>query len=125
MSTILSITLLCRLSLAMQVISAIPEVQIRLKPFYLSSQQEAGSRLSAPAAMAVAGSGNIYVFDDGNSRILKLDPRGTLVGEFGRPGSGPATIERAGLNDSIAVDENENVYVSDPVTPRVLIFSSN
>ena len=113
MSTILSITVL-----AVQVIAAISDAQIRLKPVYLSSQQEARSKLSAPAALAVARSGNIYVFDDGNARIVKLDSRGKLSGEFG-------PIGRGGLNDSIAVDENENVYVSDPATPKVSIFSSD
>jgi hypothetical protein len=121
MSKILSITF----TLAMQVISAIPDAQIKLKPVYLSSQQEARLKLSAPAAMAVARSGNIYVFDDGNSRVVKLDSRGNFIAAFGRQGSGPDAIERAGLNDSIAVDENENVYVSDPATPKVLIFSSD
>ena len=125
MSAILLITLLCRLLLAVQVISAIPDAQIKFKPVYLSSQQEARSKLSAPAAMAVARSGNIYVFDDGNSRVVRLDSRGKFIAEFGQPGNGPDAIERAGLNDSIAVDENENVYVSDPATPKVLIFSSN
>ena len=120
MSTILSITLL-----AVQVISAIPDAQIKLKPVYLSSQQESRLKLSGPAAMAVARSGNIYVFDDGNSRVVRLDSRGKFMAEFGQPGSGPEAIERAGLNDSMAVDENENVYVSDPATPKVLIFSSD
>lgn len=121
MSTFLSITLF-----AVQLISAVPEAQLRLRPFYLSSsQQDARFKLAAPSAIAVARSGNMYVFDDGNSRIVKLDPRGRFLAEFGQPGSGPGTIERAGLNDSIAVDENENVYVSDPATPKVLIFSSD
>ena len=120
MNTILSITLF-----AIQVISAIPDAQIKLKPVYVSSQQEAKLRLSAPAAMAVARSGNIYIFDDGNSRIVRLDSTGKLTGEFGQPGSGPAAIERAGLNDSIAVDESENVYVGDAATPKVSIFNSN
>src|ERR1041384_7610061 len=119
MTTILSITLL-----VVQVISAIPDAQIKLKPVYLSSQQEAGLKLSGPAAMAVARSGNIYVFDDGNSRVVRLDPRGKFIAQFGQPGNGPEAIDRAGLNDSIAVDENENVYVSDLGTPKVLIFSS-
>ena len=121
MSTILAITL----TLALQIISAIPDAQIRFKPVYLSSQQEARLKLSAPAAMAVARSGNIYVFDDGNSRVVKLDSNGKFIAEFGRPGSGPVAIERAGLDDSIAVDENENVYVSDPATPKILIFNSD
>jgi hypothetical protein len=109
----------------LQVISAIPDAQIRFKPVYLSSQQEAKAKLSAPAALAVARSGNIYIFDDGNSRVVKLDSRGKFVAAFGQAGRGPEAIERAGLNDSIAVDENENVYVSDPATPKVLIFSSD
>jgi len=120
MSTILSIAVL-----AAQIIAAIPDAQIRFKPVYLSSQQESRLKLSGPAAMAVARSGNIYVFDDGNSRVVRLDSRGKFMAEFGQPGSGPEAIERAGLNDSMAVDENENVYVSDPATPKVLIFSSD
>ena len=119
MSTILVIALL-----AVQLIAAIPDAQLKLKPLYLSSQQETRSKLSAPAAIAVARSGNIYVFDDGNSRIVRLDQNGKFTGEFGQPGSGPGAIGRAGLNDSIAVDENENVYVSNPGSPKILIFDS-
>src|SRR5688572_16144607 len=121
MNTFLSIAFF-----AVQLISAVPEAQLRLRPFYLSSsQQDARLKLAAPTAIAVARSGNMYVFDDGNSRIVKLDARGRFVAEFGQPGSGAGTIERAGLNGSITVDENENVYVSDPATPKVLIFSSD
>ena len=67
----------------------------------------------------------MYVFDDGNSRIVKLDPRGRFIAAFGQPDSGPGAVRPGGLNDSIAVDEDENVYVSDPGTPRILIFSSD
>jgi hypothetical protein len=126
MTTILSLTLICRLALAVQTIAAIPEAQIRLSPVYLSSQQqEARLKLAAPAAIAVGRSGNMYVFDDGHSRIVKLDPRGKFIAEFGQPNSGPGAVRPGGLNDSIAVDEDENVYVSDPATPKILIFSSN
>jgi len=82
-------------------------------------------KLAAPAAIAVGRSGGIYVFDDGNSRIVKLDQRGSFISEFGKPDSGAGAVRSGGLNDSIAVDEDENVYVSDPVTPKILIFSSN
>jgi hypothetical protein len=125
MSTILSVTLICRLALAVQAISVIPEAQIRLSPVYLSSQQVSRLKLAAPAAIAVGRSGNIYVFDDGNSRIVKLDARGKFIAGFGQSGSGPGAVRPGGLNDSIAVDQDENVYVSDPGTPKILIFSSN
>jgi hypothetical protein len=125
MNTILSVALIWNLSLALQTISAIPEAQVRLSPVYLTwQQQEAKLKLAAPAAIGVGRSGNLYVFDDGNSRIVKLDPRGKFLAEFGQPDSGAGAVRRAGLNDSIAVDEDENVYVSDPASPRVLIFNS-
>ena len=125
MNTLFLITLIWRLALAVQTISAIPEARVPLTPVYLSSQQkDAKLKLAAPAAIAVGRSGNLYVFDDGNSRIVKLDPRGKFIAEFGQPASGPGAVRPGGLNDSIAVDEDENVYVSDPGTPRILIFSS-
>ncbi|HKU72921.1 MAG TPA: NHL repeat-containing protein [Pyrinomonadaceae bacterium] len=123
MNIILSVTLICPLAFAAQLISTVPEAQIRLSPFYLSSQQQDGKfKLASPGAMAVARSGNIYIYDDGNRRIVKLDPRGKFIAEFGQGGSGLATVDQAGLNDSIAVDEDENVYVGD--TSKVMIFSS-
>jgi hypothetical protein len=122
MNPILSTTLIV---LALQTISAIPESQIRLAPIYLSSQQEGTSKLAKPTAIAVGRSGNIYIFDDGNSRIVKLNPRGKFIAEFGQPGSGSGAVRPGGLNDSIAVDADENVYVNDPGTPRVMIFNSN
>jgi len=124
MNSILSLTLLCSLAFA-QTISTITDAQVRLTPIYLSSQhQEANLKLAAPAAIAIGRSGNMYVCDDGNSRIVKLDARGKFIAEFGQPGSGPGAIRPAGLNDSIAVDDDENVYVSDPSTPKILIFTS-
>lgn len=120
------LTLICQLALVVQSISVIPEGHLRLRPVYLSSQQQqARLKLSAPAALAVGRSGNIYLFDGGNSRIVKLDARGRFIGEFGQPGSGPGAVRSGGLNDSIALDEDENVYVSDPATPKISIFSSN
>jgi hypothetical protein len=113
------------LILVVQIIAAIPEARASFTPVYLSSQQQnARLKLAAPAAIAVGRSGNIYVFDDGNSRIVKLDAHGKFIAEFGGTGSGEGAVRPGGLNDSIALDEDENVYVSDPVTPRILIFSS-
>lgn len=125
MSAILLLTSICRFTLAVQTIAAISEAPIRFSPFYVSSQQqEARLKLARPAAIAVSRSGNIYVFDGGNSRIVKLDAHGKFIAEFGQPGSGAGAVRSGGLNDSIALDEYENVYVSDPATPKILIFSS-
>lgn len=126
MNSILSTILVFPLTLGGQVISSIPQAPIPLTPFYLSSQQsDVRTKLSSPAAMVVARSGNMYVFDDGNSRIVKLNARGTFITEFGQPGSGSGAVHRADLNDSMAVDPDENVYVTDLVNPKVQIFNSN
>ncbi|MDX6290282.1 MAG: hypothetical protein QOH42_2081, partial [Blastocatellia bacterium] len=126
MNSILSTLVVLPLALTGQMISVIPQAPISLTPFYLSSQQsDVKTKLSAPAAIAVARSGNIYVFDDGNSRIVKLNPRGAFITEFGQPGSGSGAVHRADLNDSMAVDPDENVYVTDLVNPKVQIFNSN
>src|SRR5215208_99357 len=111
MNTILLITLIWQSVFALQTISAIQEAKVPFTPVYLSSQQrDANLKLAAPAAIAVGRSGNLYVFDDGNSRIVKLDRRGKFIAAFGQPDSGPGAVRPGGLNDSITVDENENVY---------------
>ena len=126
MNTILLVMLIWPLASTVQTISAIPEARVPLTPVYLSSQQKAARlKLAAPAAIAIGRSGNVYVFDDGNSRIVKLDSRGKFIVEFGQTDSGPGAVRPGGFNDSIAVDQDENVYVSDPGTPRVLIYSSD
>lgn len=126
MNSILTTLLVFPLALAGQGISSIPQAHIPLIPFYLSSQQDdVTAKLSGPAAIAVARSGNIYVFDDGNSRIVKLNDRGKFISEFGQPGSGSGAVQRGDLGDSIAVDQDENVYVNDPVNPKVQIFNSS
>lgn len=126
MNSILSSLLVLPLALVAQVFSSIPEAPMRLTRFYPSSgHQDVTTKFSAPTALTVARSGNIYVFDDGNSRIIKLNPSGKFIAEFGGPGSGPGAVQRGGLGVSIAVDQKEDVYVGDPVTPKVLVFTSN
>ena len=113
------------LAVATHVFFPIPEAPLRLTHFYPSSTpQDVTAKLSAPTAVAVARSGNIYIYDDGNSRIVKVNPGGKFIAEFGGPGSGPGAVQRAGLSASIAVDQHENVYVGDSVSPKVRVFDS-
>ena len=63
--------------------------------------------------MAVDGSGNVYIADTGNNRVLKE----TLVGrqlhaEHGR--------QRPELPPGVAVDGSGNVYIADSGNNRVL-----
>lgn len=106
-----------------QVVGAIPEISVRFSPFYRSSDQpDVKHRLSSPAALAIAASGNIYVFDDGNSRIVKLSDRGGFLAEFN--GTTATQLTPGGLSDTIALDKSENVYVAGGDS-RVQVFRSD
>ena len=70
-----------------------------------------------PTGVAVDGSGNVYVADDGNNRIRKVSPSGvvsTLAGS-GSQGSADGTGSAASFYSpfGVAVDGSGNVYVAD------------
>jgi sugar lactone lactonase YvrE len=94
-----------------------------------------GATLCFPSGVAVDGSGNLYVVDQGNNRVLEYNDPFTTDTQpdmvFGQGGSFTSsacnkggTITAATLcNPSgIAVDSAGNVYISDASNSRVLEF---
>lgn len=109
-----------------QVIGPLTDIPVQITEFYRSAnQREIKHKLSLPSAIAIARSGNVYVFDDGNSRIVKLDKNGQFLKEFGFSGTGASHVSPGGLNDVLAVDGAENLYVADTVRSKVQIFNPN
>ncbi len=75
------------------------------------------AQLSSPTALAMDASGNLYIADEGNSRVRVISPDGTIntVAGNGTPGTlgdgGPAN--QAQVNAlAVAVDTQGNIYIS-------------
>lgn len=90
--------------------------------------------LNSPSAVAVDGSGNVYVAVENDSRVYKIDTTGTLTvlagnGAYGYSGDGgPATAAELESPEGLAVDASGNVYISDSGSNsirEVLVSSGN
>ena len=85
----------------------------------------AEAQLHDPVALAVDGSGNVYVADYWNHRVRRIDPSGQIetiagTGEYGYSGDGgPATQAQLSVPHGLAVDGSGNVYVADSENHRV------
>jgi DNA-binding beta-propeller fold protein YncE len=72
-----------------------------------------------PTDVALDREGNIYVADgEGNSRVLKFNKFGNVIGGWGMKGNGPGQFD---LPHSIAID-SDSVYVGDRENGRIQIF---
>ena len=75
--------------------------------------------LSGPTGVAVSSDGTVYIADNGNNRIRKVSPTGTIAtlagnGTSGYTGDGsPATAAAISRPYAIALDTNNNVYFTD------------
>jgi sugar lactone lactonase YvrE len=88
-------------------------------------------RLNKPSGVAVDESGQVYVADTNNDRVLKLSAAGAVLLELGRqnkkkdddtkPGKGTGEFNKP---SGVAVDSTGSIYVSDRENRRVQVFSS-
>ena len=92
------------------------------------------AQLSGPSAVAVDRNGNVYIGDQSNSRVRRVDTLGRITtvagnGTFGYSGDNGSALNAAiSYPAGIAVDDNGNLYIADrfnyrirKVTPQGLI----
>ncbi|MFC1495496.1 6-bladed beta-propeller [Thermodesulfobacteriota bacterium] len=80
-----------------------------------------------PYGVALDGSGNIYVTNSLYNQyyMLKLNPEGEIIGQWGSSGSGDGQFNFAHTPTDIAVDADGNIYVVDIDNNRIQKFDSN
>src|SRR5439155_25531540 len=69
-----------------------------------------------PRAIAFAQDGTLLIADAGNKRIVRYDPEGTFLGQFGGAGTDPGRFQEP---VGIATDGQGNVYVADTWNRRI------
>ena len=83
------------------------------------------ARLSAPAALAFDGTGNLYIADSGNGRIRRLRADGTIETVAGDGGDnatgagGPARQTTLALPVDLALARNGDLLIADAGTHRI------
>ena len=72
-----------------------------------------------PSGLALDGAGNLYVADQGNHRLRKIDPNGTISTVAGdgtddaTGDGGPAASAAIGWPEAVCVDQSGNIYIVD------------
>jgi len=91
--------------------------------------------LCQPYGIAIDASGNLYVADEGNNRVLEYNaplPNTTADAIFGQPNSGSNSCSNGGSPSAsnlckpyaVAVDASGNVYVADYNDNRILEYNA-
>ncbi len=89
------------------------------------------AKLSSPESVTFDRMGNMYISDEGNNRIRKVNNRGIITtfagtggADFGGDG-GPATAAQLWGNDEIMIDKMGNMLVADVNNHRIRRIDTN
>ncbi|HEX6288024.1 MAG TPA: flippase activity-associated protein Agl23 [Herpetosiphonaceae bacterium] len=97
-------------------VSTIPTETIR--PEEVLAQSE----LNGARGMTTDGSGNLYIADSLNHRIVVLSPQGEQLRVIGSLGNGDGQLNEP---SGVAVDADGNVYVADTWNSRIVKFRAD
>jgi DNA-binding beta-propeller fold protein YncE len=80
-----------------------------------------GHTISIPKGLTSDNSGNLYIVDAGNNRVIRFDNKYKAIRDVGGFG-----IDEGYLNspEYVTIDNNLNIYVSDGGNRRVIIYDA-
>jgi len=100
-----------------------PDGEILLKLGEPGKPDNGPNHFNMPTDVVVAENGNIFVSDGhqvhGNNRVVKFDPDGTFLTEWGKRGT---ALEKFREPHTIAIDSKGRVFVGDRMNNRIQIF---
>ena len=77
---------------------------------------------NSPYDITMDKEGNLYILDNGNGCIQKLDPEGKYLATIGGKGQGPGEFQNP---YSIGIDSQGRLYVADSRAKKIHIFNPN
>jgi len=90
------------------------------------------ARLTRPSGIAVDASGNVYISDQGNQRIRKIDIATGIINTIAGTGAsgstgdgGPATAARLSNPAGLCVDVYGNIYFADMSNNKVRVIDNS
>jgi sugar lactone lactonase YvrE len=89
------------------------------------------AKINSPSALALDDTGNLYIADQGNNRVRKVDSSGTITTVVGNGGGGfsgdggPATSAELANPLGVEVDGSGNLYIGDFYNHRVRKVNSS
>lgn len=109
-----------------QVIKFSPEGRVLMKLGIAGVAGAGKDTFNMPSAVLVAPNGDIFIGDGhggtSNNRVVKFDPRGRYIKEWGTKGSGPGEFDGP---HTLAMDSRGRLFVGNRNNNRVDIFTQN
>ena len=109
-----------------QVIKFSPDGKVLLRLGTAGVAGDNPSSFNMPSAVLVAPNGDIFVADghggNSNDRIVKFDPHGKYIKEWGIKGTGPGQFD---IPHALAMDSRGRLFVADRNNNRIQIFDQD
>lgn len=104
---------------------------IGISSYFGDNGPATGAILNGPSAVAIDATGNIFIADQNNNVIRKINTSGIITRFAGNASSGfsgdmgPATASQLSFPSGVAVDPGGNVYIADYANSRIRKVSTS